>query len=55
MAFRLFALAALLGFGLWLLLQYWNRWFRSVASGAYAAYGRGDYEGQLREAERLRT
>jgi tetratricopeptide (TPR) repeat protein len=54
-AFRLFALAALLGVGLWGLLQYWNRWFRSVASAAYAAYGRGDYEGQLREAERLRT
>ena len=55
MAFRLLVLAALLGYGIWWLLQYWNRWFRSVLSAAYAAYGRGDYEGQLREAERLKT
>jgi tetratricopeptide (TPR) repeat protein len=40
---------------LWELSRYWRRWGRGVIAAQLAAYRRGDYEGQLREVERLKA
>lgn len=37
------------------LSRYWRRWFRGVLAAQLAAWRRGDYEGQLREVERLKA
>jgi tetratricopeptide (TPR) repeat protein len=48
-------IVVLLGVALWQLQRYWVRWYRGVVFAAHAAYGRGDYQGQLRQVERLRA
>ncbi len=45
------AVLALLG----AVLHYWRRWMRSVQAAQLAAWRRGDYEGQLRAVESIRT
>ena len=45
------AVLALLG----AVLHYWRRWMRSVAAAQQAAWRRGDYVGQLRAVESIRT
>jgi tetratricopeptide (TPR) repeat protein len=48
-------IVTLVAVGLWQLQRYWIRWCRSVIYASVAAFRRGDYEGQLREAERLKN
>ena len=55
MALFAILIVALVAVGLWQLQRYWVRWFRGVAFACIAAFRRGDYEGQLREAERLKN